>query len=185
MNVKYPAIGVCGLSCRLCPRYASEGKSRCTGCKTESRMGAGCSFITCAIRRKGIEFCWDCQENETCDKWKMHRDAGKQMDSFKSYQTLEDDIRFVTENGVEAFEKMQVAREEMLREMLEQFNEGRSKSMYCIAASVFGIDELREVLDQATASSAGLDTRGKALLLRSKLQEMAKARNITLGLRKP
>ncbi|NJD54065.1 MAG: hypothetical protein FIB07_14500 [Candidatus Methanoperedens sp.] len=45
MIFKYPEIGVCGLSCRLCPRYQSEGESRCFGCKTESRMGAGAMDI--------------------------------------------------------------------------------------------------------------------------------------------
>jgi len=33
-------------------------------------MAAGCPFITCAVKKKGIEFCWDCEENKTCEKWK-------------------------------------------------------------------------------------------------------------------
>ena len=81
MIFKYLEIGVCGLSCRLCPRYQSEGKSRCFGCKTESRMGAGCPFITCAVKRNGIEFCWDCKESAACEKWKKHRESGKRHDS--------------------------------------------------------------------------------------------------------
>ncbi len=100
MIFKYPEIGVCGLSCRLCPTYQSESKSRCFGCKTESRMGAGCPFITCAVKKKGIEFCWDCRDSMTCEKWKKHRDSGKRNDSFKCYQKLEDDIFFVRKNGV-------------------------------------------------------------------------------------
>jgi len=45
MIIKYPEIGICGLSCRLCPRYHTESKSRCGGCKSEFRMSAGCPFI--------------------------------------------------------------------------------------------------------------------------------------------
>ncbi|WP_241422576.1 hypothetical protein [Candidatus Contubernalis alkaliaceticus] len=56
MKIKYPAIGICGLSCRLCPRYNTEAKSRCLGCKSEDRMAVGCPFITCAVKKKGVEF---------------------------------------------------------------------------------------------------------------------------------
>ncbi len=28
MMIKYPEIGIRGLSCRLCPRYRTEGKSK-------------------------------------------------------------------------------------------------------------------------------------------------------------
>jgi len=28
MIIKYPEIGICGLSCRLCPRYHTESKSK-------------------------------------------------------------------------------------------------------------------------------------------------------------
>jgi hypothetical protein len=88
----------------------------------------GCPFITCAIKRKGIEFYWDCTEHETCEKWKNHRNAGKKVDSFKSYQKLEDDIAFINSKGIGEFEKVQKTREQLLRDMLSEFNEGRSKS---------------------------------------------------------
>lgn len=107
MKIRYPEIGVCGLSCRLCPMYHIEGESRCGGCKTEARMAVGCPFITCAVKKKGIEFCWDCRENTACEKWKNHRESGKRHDSFKCYQKLEDDISFIQKNGVDMFEKSQ------------------------------------------------------------------------------
>jgi hypothetical protein len=41
IKVKYPALGICGLSCRLCPTYNAE-KSWCGGgCRTETRMAVG------------------------------------------------------------------------------------------------------------------------------------------------
>ena len=54
MQIAHPEIGVCGLSCRLCPTYHTAGKSRCRGCKSHTRMAVGCPFITCAIKKKGI-----------------------------------------------------------------------------------------------------------------------------------
>jgi hypothetical protein len=100
MQIIYPEIGVCGLSCRLCPMYNTEAESRCLGCKSPNRIAVGCPFITCAVKKKGIEFCWDCEENKICEKWKKHREAGKKSDSFKCYQKLEEDIRFIQKNGI-------------------------------------------------------------------------------------
>lgn len=184
MNIRYPEISVCGLSCRLCPRYHTDGESKCRGCKTESRMGAGCSFITCALKKKRIEFCWDCEEKACCEKWKNHRAAGKKVDSFKCYQKLEDDIAFVQKNGITVFEKIQKAREHLLKKMLREYNAGRSKSHYCIAATVLEIGELKDALSRADKGSAGLGIKEKSNVLHSILDEIALRKNYNLKLRK-
>ncbi len=184
MEIKIPEIGICGLSCRLCPNYHMTTESRCLGCKSEGRMAVGCPFITCAVKKKGIEFCWDCKENETCEKWEKHRTAGKKSDSFKCYQKLEDDIAFIQKNGVHEFEKSQKVREQLLNRMLQEFNEGRSKSYYCIATTVLEIGELEEALEKAKNSSEGLDLKGRSKLLHSILDEIAARKQYHLKLRK-
>jgi hypothetical protein len=184
MKIRYPEIAICGLSCRLCPHYHTEGPSRCGGCKTESRAGAGCPFITCALKKKGVEFCWDCKESETCEKWAKHRESGKKSDSFKCYQKLEDDIAFVRKNGVEEFAETQMRRELLLKEMLREFNDGRSKSYYCIAATVLEIAELEEALSEAKKNSGGLDSKEKAKILHIILERIAQQRDSLLKLRK-
>jgi len=184
MKIKYPEIGICGLSCRLCPNFNTEAESRCLGCKSEGRIAVGCSFITCAIKKKGVEFCWDCEENKTCDKWKKHREIGKKHDSFKCYQKLEEDIEFIQKNGVAKFEKMQKIREQILNEMLKEFNEGRSKSYYCIVSTVMDIEELKQALDKARQQSQGLETKEKSKLLHSILGEIAGRKKYHLKLRK-
>ena len=183
MKIRYPEIGICGLSCRLCPHYHTEGASRCRGCKTESRMGAGCPFITCALKRKGIEFCWDCEENETCEKWTKHKEAAKKADSFTCYQKLEDNIACIRTNGADEFEEMQKKRELLLQEMLREFNEGRSKSYYCIAATVLEMGELEEALTKAHKGSRGLGMKERSKVLHFILDEIAKQRNYYLKLR--
>ncbi len=182
MDIHYPEIGICGLSCRLCPRYHTEGESRCSGCKTESRMGAGCPFITCAIKKKHLEFCCDCEESLTCDKWKKHREAGRSHDSFKCYQKLEEDIAFIQEHGIRQFEEAQKAREALLKIMLQEFNEGRSKSYYCIAATVLTPEELRDALDEARRS--GVDIKSRSRALHAALDKAAARNGRSLRLRK-
>ena len=184
MQIKYPEIGICGLSCRLCPTYNTDAKSKCDGCKSENRMAVGCPFITCAIKKKGIEFCWDCEQDETCEKWVKHRNTGKKVDSFKCYQKLEDDIAFIQKNGVDEFEKLQKMREKVLKEMLQEFNEGRSKSYYCIAATILEIGELKEALAKARKDSMGLEIKDKAKVFHLTLDELADRKNYYLKLRK-
>jgi len=184
MNIRYPEIGICGLSCRLCPNYHTEAASKCGGCKSETRISVGCPFITCAVKKKGIEFCWDCEESMTCEKWEKHRDAGKQHDSFKCYQKLEDDIGFIRENGVEKFEEVQKEREQLLTQMLNEFNEGRSRSYYCIAATVLRIEELKEAIDKTSKESTGLNIKARSKVMHSVLDAIANKNNYCLKLRK-
>ena len=184
MKKSYIEIGICGLSCRLCPAYHRETKSKCEGCKSEYRMGAVCPFHTCAIKKKRTDFCGLCDENNTCAKWRKFREAGKQHDSLLSYQRLEDNIAFIQKNGMEAFEKQQETREKLLRAILAEFNEGRSKTFYCIAATVLEIGELESVLENARAKSKGLDIKAKSEVMHSFLNEIANNRNYLLKLRK-
>jgi hypothetical protein len=183
MEIKYQEIGICGLSCRLCPWYHKD-KNKCGGCKSKYRMAVGCPFITCSVKKKGIEFCWECKENKTCEKWNKHRKYGKSKDSFKCYQTLEDDISFIFENGVVEFEKQQKIREQLLKEMLKDFNEGRSKSYYCIAATVLEIDELKETMEKAKNETKGMEIKEKSRILHSMIDEIAEKKKYTLKLRK-
>lgn len=147
-------------------------------------MSAGCPFITCAIKKKGIEFCWDCEEGKTCEKWEKHREAGNHADSFKCYQKLEDDIAYIGKNGVVEFEKQQKIREKLLSEMLQEFNEGRSKSYYCIASTVLEIEELKNAVANAQKNSEGFALNEKSKILHSVLDEIAAEKKYYLKLRK-
>ena len=147
-------------------------------------MAVGCPFITCAIKKKGVEFCWDCDEHSICEKWRKHREHGKTRDSFKCYQTLEHDIKLILDHGIVEFVQDQLHREQLLKQMLEQFNEGRSKSYYCIAATVMTKDEIEQALEEAKQKSDGLDIKAKAKLLHSILDRIAEKRSYLLKLRK-
>ena len=147
-------------------------------------MTVGCTFIRCAIKQKEVEFCWDCEEREICEKWNKHRDASKHVDSFVCYQKLEDNIRFIQEKNVEAFETEQRIRERVLKAMLDEFNEGRSKTFYCIASTVLEIKELEHALNDAKKQSKGLNIKEKAKVLHQILDNIAKRKNYYLKLRK-
>lgn len=184
MISKYPDVGICGLSCKLCPAFHRDTKSKCNGCKSASRMTVGCTFIRCVRQKKNIEFCWDCTENKACEKWKKHREFSKQHDSFVCYQKLNDNIFFIQTKGIENFNYHQEIREQLLREMLDNFNNRRSKSYYCIAVVVMKLEELEKALSDAREKSSGLPLKAKSKILHSLLDEIAEKKHYYLKLRK-
>lgn len=184
MEDRYPLIGTCGLSCRLCPRHHTEGTSRCPGCRSPERRAAGCPFLTCAVKKRQLAFCWDCPDSGDCGRWQAHRDAGTRQDSFISYQSLEEDIAWVRDHGIGAFDARQAGRAELLAEMLEGFNDGRSKQLYCTAASVLAPETLRQALEEARRETDGGDRREAARILRGKLEAAARRDGRVLSLRK-
>jgi PP-loop superfamily ATP-utilizing enzyme len=96
---------------------------------------------------------------------------------------LENNIAFIQKNGFNEFKQVQKTRENLLKEMLE-FNEGRSKSYYCIAATVLEIEELEEALNKAKGGSFGLDVKKRSKIFHSILDELAGRKNYYLKLRK-
>jgi len=113
-----------------------------------------------------------------------HRAAGEKADSFICYQKLEANIASVQEHGVDGFEVLQKKRENLLKEFLQDFNEGRSKSNFCIAATVLEIKELEGALQEARQKSEGLDRKEKSRLMHTLLDEIAAKKGYLLKLRK-
>jgi hypothetical protein len=184
-HMKYLAIAACGLSCVICPGYVMTTKSRCPGCKTDWRLGGPCSILYCIAKKDDIEFCWQCPDCETCEKWNRHREYSRQYDSFISYYALEDNVAYQREHGAKAFEKRQAEKAKLLHELLDEFNEGRSKSYFCVAATMLEADELKSALKKGRLESTGLEIKPKAKLMHTILDGIAEEQGITLKLRKP
>ncbi len=184
LKINHMAVGVCGLSCRLCLAFHRETKSKCLGCKSKFRMNAACTYLNCAVKKKGVEFCWECNESSSCARWKKHSEFGMLHDSFVCYQKVEDNIASIRKSGIKAFEEQEEAREKLLDSMLKEFDEGRSKSFYCIAATVLEIEELENAIRQARLKSQSLAIKEKAQVMHLLLNEVAEERNYNLKLRK-
>jgi hypothetical protein len=54
---KYHTLGCCGIDCGLCPRYYTEGASRCPGCFGENykKKHPPCSFATCCVKNNNLK----------------------------------------------------------------------------------------------------------------------------------
>jgi hypothetical protein len=68
--------------------------------------------------------------------------------------------------------------------MLEEFNEGRSKTYYCIAATVMEVEELEWAIDRGREQMTGTDRKAKARAFHAILESIARTKGHRLKLRK-
>lgn len=174
----YPTIGVCGLDCGLCPRYYTVGTSRCPGCAGpdfSNKQHPSCSFITCCVKKKNFEVCAECPEFP-CSKFKSEEEYQqlKQSSSYPPYKKVMSNLNFIREYGIKKFIEQQKERIKLLETMIENFDDGRSRSFYCKAAALLDLTSLENSLDKATQRIKTDDIKTKAKILKEILNGISK-----------
>jgi len=183
---QYPTIGVCGLDCGLCPRYYTEGTSRCPSCCGADFFNKhpGCPFITCGVKKRNLEVCSLCDEFP-CSKF----DGWNANDSFISHKISISNLNLIKQHGIDIYFEQQTKRIKLLEAMIENFNDGRQKSFYCLAAALLSIVDLETSLNKAeekmkTEGIYSDDVKAKAKILKGFLNDCANREGIESKLRK-
>lgn len=185
---KYPTLGCCGLDCGLCPKYYTEGSSKCPGCCGPDFFNKhpSCSYITCCVNKKQLEVCGQCDEFPCA---KIEPALTAQYDSFLTYKNVPANLNFIKKNGIEEFIEQQRKRIRLLETMIKKYDDGRSRSYYCTAATLLPIIALEKAIEgsekKIKSDKIGLDdkkTRSK--ILRGFLDDLATGEGIDLKLRK-
>jgi hypothetical protein len=142
MTRQYPLFSACGLNCGLCPRFHTDGKSRCPGCGAEdfSMNRPSCGALSCC-RRKGVEYCCQCREYP-CAKY----DGADEADSFITHKNQFRDMKKAATYGIDAYAAELEQKIAILIELLTSYNDGRQKSMFCLAANLFELDDLMKTV---------------------------------------
>lgn len=98
-------------------------------------------------------------ENFSPDMW--------HIDSFISHRNQKSDLEKVRQIGIEAYNAEQEEKVEILGVLLAGYNDGRKKTLSCVAVNLLKIHELREVLGKIENRSdlENLTLKEKALLL--------------------
>ncbi len=187
---KYPSLGCCGLDCGLCPRFYTAGSSRCPGCCGPDFFNKhpSCSYITCCVKKKNLEVCAQCDEFP-CKKFGLLLEEGTKYDSFLTYQKVPHNLEFIKRHGLEEFIAQQSLRMTLLEKMIADFDDGRSRSFYCIATALLSIKDLKDSLSQAQQKTMedkidSKDVKTRAKNLRGFLNDFASREAIELKLRK-
>jgi len=183
---KYPIIGACGLDCGLCPSFHRDGVSRCPGCCGEGFWGAhpGCGFITCCVKQRGLDTCGQCNEFEFCPRVMKLLEQAKHGDSILSYLPVAANFEFVCAHGIEAWAKREQDKIDFLKALLASYNDGRSKTFYCLSVQLLPLDKLKPALAQAQKTiTPEMTPKDKARVVRDSFNGLAAKTGVELKLR--
>jgi hypothetical protein len=176
---QHPTIGACGLDCGLCPRYYTTGKSRCPGCSGPgfSEKHPSCSFITCCVKKRNLEACGECSDFP-CSKFKSESEYQlvKPSSSYPPYKKLMPNQHFIKKQGIELFIAQQTQQMKLLAELLEKYDDGKSKSFYCRIISQADLTTIKEAIAQTSKEIkrekiAEDDNKNKARILKALLDK--------------
>lgn len=176
----YSTIGCCGIDCGLCPRFNSNGASACPGCcgKDFRDKHPSCGFVTCCVGKRGLETCADCSEF-TCKRFDRE---GSGLDSFVTHRSVFPNLESIKFNGIDQFILQQRIRITVLETFLKGFDDGRSKSFYCLACALLPIEELNECRKFIDQIDESINVKEKSKMLRTYIQKIADALKIELKL---
>lgn len=190
-----PTFSLCGLNCGLCPRYNTDGTSKCPGCGgPDFRLKhPACSVITCSKKHGSVEYCFQCS-SYPCERYSRIGD----LDSFMSYRNVISDLAKAKTGGIELYIAELNEKIEILELLLHTYNDGRRKAFYCNAVNLLPISELREIISEVQGTEtiktceqiAGRDN-GQIAPLKEQIEQIvrlmearAASRSISLKLRK-
>jgi hypothetical protein len=178
---EYPQFSVCGLNCGLCPRYHTNGSSKCPGCAGEgfSAVHPPCGVLSCC-QRKGIEYCFIC-EDYPCKKL----DGADLYDSFITHKNQFHDLEKAKRIGMDAYKAELDKKISILEELLTNYDDGRKKSFFCTAVNLLDLQEIKTIMGQIAneveqESAQKLKAKAAARLF----EEVAEEKGISLKLRK-
>lgn len=176
---KHREFSLCGLNCSLCPRYHTEGLSRCPGCGGEdfSRKHPSCSVINCSKKNGNIEYCFECQLYP-CPKYTQPNEK----DSFITYKDVTKDLNKARED-IDAYLRVLEKKEQLLGFLLERYDNGRLKNFYCIAVNLMMTEDIKDVIESA---ERGENSKNECVIkaIKEGIEAAAKARGIEIRLRK-
>ena len=142
-------------------------------------MHPTCGVLSCC-QRKGIEYCSLCEEYP-CKKY----DGAGSSDSFISHKNRLRDLDKIKQIGAEAYEAELNEKIGLLEELLNNYDDGRRKSFYCVAVNVLDLQDIKAVMGKTTdVIKTDTAIKEKAVTVVRLFEEMSVTRDISLKLRK-
>lgn len=146
--------------------------------------------MTCNNRHDRVEHCFECSAYP-CARYATPSAA----DSFISYRNVIADIEGARAGGLEAYRTGLDERVTILEFLIKSCNDGRRKGMYCLAANLLSLNDLRGVIEQVRQADetegvsavaqedAAAAVKRRAALAVSLIQQQAAAAGVELKLR--
>lgn len=168
-------FSLCGLNCGLCTMRLG---GHCPGCGG-GEGNQSCAVARCSINHGGAAYCWQCREFP-CDRYR----GDEEYDSFITHQNRLRDMEKIQRIGAEAYWEEQREKYGILQILLNEYNDGRRKSLFALAVNLLELEDLREILGRLSGEASGMPLRERAGCAAAMCREAAARRGIDLRLRK-
>lgn len=170
-------FSLCGLNCGLCPMHLD---GYCPGCGG-GEGNQSCKIARCSLQHGKPEYCSQCQDFP-CEKY----EDIDVFDSFVTHQNRKRDLEKQQEIGVEAYRAEQEEKIRILEWLLQNCNDGRKKTFFCLAVNLLELEDVRNVMEQTKSDETfgELSLKEKAVNVTGWFQKVADEQGILLKLRK-
>ncbi len=150
-------------------------------------MGAYCGVYRCVTKR-GYLTCAECPEYP-CTRLKRALRIDDELDSFLSHRVALDNLDNIRRFGLESFLSEQRERRLLARRLIEDYDAGRSMTLYCTACTLLPTRVITQAIDRVEkqVSTGRIDRDDRKLLarqMRLELNSLAKRLDINLSLRR-
>ena len=179
---EFPLFALCGLNCGLCPRYQTDGSSKCPGCGGPDfhLKHPTCPVVTCNKKHDNVEYCFQCS-SYPCKKYS----EPKNLDSFITYKNVLSDFERAKKESKQYQEEIK-RKVEIAEFLIRNYNDGKRKGFYCLAVNLLGLSDLENIMENLhqEIDTQNQDQNDKIARIVEMLETQAKKRNIELKLRK-
>ena len=170
-------FSLCGLNCGLCPMFLNKN---CPGCGG-GEGNQSCRIARCSMEHDNVRYCFQCSEYP-CERY----DHIDDFDSFITHRNRRSDMEKARVSGIAAYNAEQAEKAKILELLLSNYNDGRKKTLFCVAVNLLELQELRNVIGQLEGDPE-MEMRTlkeKSAFAAGLLQETAAKKNIELKLRR-
>lgn len=169
-----PLFSLCGLNCGLCPMRLGN---HCGGCGNGNQS---CRIARCSLEHGGVAYCFECGQYP-CERYRQE----DEYDSFITHRRRVLDLEWAKRIGIERYNLEQREKMEILSELLSGYNDGRRKTLFCVAVNLLELPELREAMGELRAARealAGMTVKERSAYAVGVIQGIADRRHVELKL---
>ncbi len=135
----------------------------------------------CSLQHEKPEYCSQCQEFP----YEKYENIDV-FDSFVTHRNQKRDLEKQQEIGVEAYRAEQEKKIRILEWLLQNCNDGRKKTFFCLAVNLLELEDVRKVMKQTKSDETfgELSLKEKAACVTGRFQKVADEQGVLLKLRK-
>ena len=150
----------------------------CPGCGGGEGKQA-CSIAKCSLQHGNVEYCFQC-ESYPCERY----EDIDELDSFITHHRQNQDMEKFRKLGVELYSAEQQRKKFLLNHILNTYNDGRKKMLFCVAANLLELDDLENIINELDKDTPTFTLKEKSAHASNLIQKIALNKNISLKLRK-